>query len=179
MILAPTSAPTICTVATHQVTFTGVGTRELTANRAGNNVFLPAPGVNAGIETNAAALTILNIDNSAPNTTYDAATDGVLLMRCLLGCRAAALIANARGSGTALRTATEIAAHIAIHRAPFDVDGDGPTLAITDGLMILRRLLNPSALTTNATAMAAVTANAKLGLRSDVGVVIAIDALRP
>ena len=81
MILAPTSAPTICTVATHQVTFTGVGTCELTANEAGNGVFLPAPEVNASIVINAASLTILNIDNSAPNTTYDAATDGVLLLR--------------------------------------------------------------------------------------------------
>lgn len=50
---------------------------------------------------------------------------------------------------------------------------------MTDGLMILRRLQNPSALTTIAAAMTAVTANAKLGLRSDVDVVIAIDALRP
>ena len=81
-----------------------------------------------------ATLATLNIDNSDATTIYYAATDGVLLIRYLLGFRGAALIANARGTGTALRTATEIESHIATNLALFDVDGDGQTLAMTDGL---------------------------------------------
>lgn len=122
---------------------------------------------------------ILNIDNSNPATIYDAATDGVLLMRYLLGYRGAALIANARGAGASLRDATQIENHIAGSLVAFDVDGDGQTLALTDGVMILRRLLNPGAAISNATAMAAITANAKRGTRTDAEVVSAIDALKP
>ncbi len=120
---------------------------------------------------------ILNIDNSA-GMVYDSATDGILLMRDLLGMRGAALINNARGTDTSVRDATQIEAHLAANLARFDVDGDGNTLALTDGVMILRRLLNPGAATTDAVAMAAITARAKIGARSDIDVVNAIDALR-
>jgi hypothetical protein len=121
---------------------------------------------------------ILNIDNSA-GMVYDAATDGVLLMRYLFGMRGAALINNARGTGTSLRDAAQIEAYLAANIARFDVDGDGKTLPMTDGLMILRRLLNPATLITNAQGIATLTAGAKIGSRSDADVVRAIDALRP
>ena len=45
--------------------------------------------------------------------------------------------------------------------------------------MILRRLLNPSALLTDAAAMAEITAGAKRGTMSDVDIVRAIDSLKP
>ncbi len=122
---------------------------------------------------------ILNIDNSDANTTYDAATDGVLLIRYLLGLRSAELIAGARGNGAALRDADQIAQHIQSNLLLFDVDGDGATRAHTDGLMILRRLLSPSSAPSNASASAAITANAKNSSRTDEAVVTAIDALKP
>jgi hypothetical protein len=122
---------------------------------------------------------VLNIDNSNANTTYDAATDGVLLIRYLLGFRSAELIAGARGNGAALRDADQIAQHIQSNLLLFDVDGDGATLAHTDGLMILRRLLSPSSAPSNANASAAITANAKNSSRTDEAVVTAIDALKP
>ncbi len=121
---------------------------------------------------------LLNIDNSA-TTPYDAATDGVLLLRYLLGYRDAALIADARGTGASLRDAMQIAAHINANLAAFDVDGDGQTLALTDGVMILRRLLNPTASPTDNAATAAITANAKNSARSNENVVRAIDQLKP
>ncbi len=124
------------------------------------------------------AAQILNIDNSA-SMVYDPATDGTLLVRYLFGMRGAALINNARGTGTSLRDAAQIEAYLAANIARFDVDGDGKTLPMTDGLMILRRMLSPAAITTDAAAMAAITAKAKMGGRSDVDVVNAIDALRP
>ena len=122
---------------------------------------------------------VLNVDNSDAATTYDATTDGVLLLRYLLGYRNDELIANARGTGASLRDATQIAAHIAANLSFFDVDGDGQTLALTDGLMILRRLLNPTASPTDSVATASITANAKNSTRSDEGVVRAIDLLKP
>ena len=78
-----------------------------------------------------------------------------------------------------MRDAAQIEAYLAANIARFDVDGDGKTLPMTDGLMILRRMLNPAAATTDAAAMAAITVKAKMGGRSDVDVVNAIDALRP
>ncbi len=122
---------------------------------------------------------ILNIDNSDAASTYDAATDGVLLLRYLLGYRGSALIADARGNGASLRDAAQIESHILAALTLLDVDGDGQTLAVTDGLMILRRLLNPTALLTDAAAMSAITANAKRGVRTDAQVVSRIDALKP
>ena len=130
--------------------------------------------------TSCTALPVLNIDNSDAGTRYDPATDGVLLLRYLFGLRGAALIANARGTGANLRDAAQIEAHIAGYLTLFDVDGDAQTLPLTDGLMILRRLLNPTAPTTDAAAMAAITAGAKNNPgRTDVAVVNAIDALKP
>ena len=52
------------------------------------------------------------------------------------------------------------------------MDGDGQTLATTDGVMILRRLLGvPSP--------AAITQGVKNSIRSDAAVLLAIDALKP
>jgi hypothetical protein len=113
----------------------------------------------------------LDIDDSAPATPYDAATDGVLLLRYLLGFRDDALTTGAV-SPTAQRNATQIAAHIAANLARFDVDGDGATLATTDGVMILRRLLG-------IVDAAAITQGVKNSARSDADVVLAIDALKP
>ena len=113
----------------------------------------------------------LDIDDSAPTTPYDAASDGVLLLRYLLGFRDDALISGAI-SPVARRNATQIAQHIELNRLRFDVDGDGQTLALTDGVMILRRLLG-------ITDAAAITQGVKNSSRTDADVVSAIDALKP
>jgi len=162
------------------------------ASSKGNLAYLltGAPGWNTayGAAQAQAALTgtlvtatntaLLNVDKS-DTTAYDAATDGVLLLRYLLGLRGAALVDSARGTGTALRDAAAIEAHLAGALPVYDVDGDGQTLPHTDGLMILRRLLNPTAPTSDAAAMAAITAGAKRGSRTDVRIVSVIDALKP
>ena len=118
----------------------------------------------------AAALPILNIDDSDAATRYRPDTDGVLLLRYLFGLRGAALTAGALGVNPQ-RSSAQIEAHIAVNLAAFDVDGDTKVLATTDGLMILRRLLGLSG--------TALTAGAKNSARSDVDVAAAIDALRP
>ncbi len=113
----------------------------------------------------------LDIDDSAPTTQYDAATDGLLLLRYLLGYRDVALIDGAI-SPSAQRNAAQIAQHINDTLTRFDVDGDGQTLALTDGVMILRRLLG-------ITQLAAITQGVKNSARSDADVVLVIDALKP
>jgi len=94
----------------------------------------------------------------------------VLLLRYLLGYRDTALITGAIGPG-ARRNATQIAQHIADTLTRFDVDGDGQTLAMTDGVMILRRMLGITG--------SAITQGVKNSARSDADVVLMIDALKP
>ena len=66
----------------------------------------------------------------------------------------------------------QIAQHIADTLLRFDVDGDGQTLALTDGVMILRRMLGITGATVN-------HAGVKNSSRSDADVLLAIDALKP
>lgn len=84
---------------------------------------------------------------------YDAATDGLLLLRYLVGLRGAPLIEGARGP-TARRDAAAIASYIAALGNSLDIDGDGSVKATTDGLLVLRYLLDlrGSALTSGASA---------------------------
>ena len=84
----------------------------------------------------------LNIDG---NMAVDAATDGLLIVRDLLGLRGAALTGSAVGSNPARNTA-QIEAHLAglLLAGTLDADNDGQTLATTDGLLILRALLGLS-----------------------------------
>lgn len=123
---------------------------------------------------------ILNIDNDSSGTPYDAATDGMLLLRYVLGYRGNALIADARGSGANVRSASQIESYLADRLQRFDVDGDGVVLPMTDGLMILRRLLNPGANgTLSVSERAAITGNAKRGSLPDDVVLNRIEALKP
>ncbi|TAG75805.1 MAG: hypothetical protein EAZ24_09800, partial [Burkholderiales bacterium] len=122
------------------------------------------------VTANFVALPLLNIDNSAAPSVYEAATDGLLLMRYLLGLRGPELVAGALGNA-AQRNATQIELHLQTYLARFDVDGDGLVRPQTDGLMIYRRLLGLSG--------AALTAGAKNSSRTDLDIANAIDALRP
>ena len=160
---------TVCTVSGATVTGVAPGSCIIAANQLGNGNYNAA--AQQTLAFSIAAPPILDIDDSAPATQYDAATDGVLLIRYLLGYRDAALITGAI-SPSARRNAAQIAAHIEANRARFDVDGDGATLATTDGVMILRRLLG-------ITDPAAITQGAKNSTRSNANVVLAIDALKP
>jgi Divergent InlB B-repeat domain len=124
---------------------------------------------------------ILNIDNSgeADQSKYGAATDGILLIRYLLGFRGDTLVNGALGSGPALRDAAQIEQHIQTRLSFFDVDGDGLALPHSDGLMVLRRLSAPNANPADTVAASAITANAKRTARGDELVVRAIDLMRP
>lgn len=76
----------------------------------------------------------LNVDG---NFRVEAATDGVLILRYLLGLRGSALTAGALGANPT-RTGTTLEAWIA--GLDLDADGDGAAHATTDGLLIVRAL---------------------------------------
>ncbi len=126
----------------------------------------PGPGVCA------AGPAVLNIDDSSAPDVYSASTDGVLLIRYLLGLRGTALTQGALGTNPQ-RNAAQIENHIFTNLALFDVDGDTSTKALTDGLLILRRLLGLSG--------PALTSGARnpTSIRSDSDIANAIDALKP
>ena len=123
-----------------------------------------------GLKEAVAGPSVLNVDGSDAATRYGAATDGLLIMRYLLGFRDAALTTGALG-GSPTRDAAQIAAYLGGLGTQLDVDGDGTVHALTDGVLILRRLLGLSG--------AALTSGAKLGARSDADIATAIDLLRP
>lgn len=111
-------------------------------------------------------LPILNIDNSSAPTVYDGATDGLLLMRYLMGLRGAEFMQHAHASAT---RCDAIEAHIQTYLTLFDVDGDGAVH--TDGLLIYRRMLGLSG--------AALTHGANNGTRTDSQIAAAIDTSKP
>ncbi len=79
----------------------------------------------------------LDIDNDG---TFDAATDGVLLLRHLFGVRDAALVNTAMGAN-AERAAAAISGYVAAVGNGFDIDNNQSVSATTDGLLVLRYLL--------------------------------------
>lgn len=93
----------------------------------------------------------LNIDG---NLTLRAATDALLITRYLLGYRGDALTTGAVGASPT-RTNAEIEIYLGtlMQAGKLDVDGDGQSLAMTDGLLLIRAMLGLSgtALTQGAT----------------------------
>jgi hypothetical protein len=94
----------------------------------------------------------LDIDDSYPDSTYDALTDGLLIIRYLFGLSGNSLTANAIGATAHRTTPAAIVQYLDDIRPRLDIDGNGIPDAITDGLLMLRYLfgLSGSALTANA-----------------------------
>ena len=85
-----------------------------------------------------ARITKLDLDNDG---RVNAATDGLLIMRYLLGVRSCALIAGIAFPSTAERqNAVAIIGYIDTILASLDVDGVGGARATTDGILILRAM---------------------------------------
>lgn len=92
--------------------------------------------------------------NSDGNLMVDPATDALLTTRYLLGYRGDALTTGAVGASPT-RTNAEIETYLGtlMQAGKLDVDGDGQSLAMTDGLLLVRAMLGLSgtALTNGAT----------------------------
>jgi hypothetical protein len=78
----------------------------------------------------------LNIDGSTA-TIYDAATDGVMILRYLAGIRGDSISDGVVGA-TGTRTPAQIATYLNSIRTQLDIDGDGVLSPATDGLLIVR-----------------------------------------
>jgi hypothetical protein len=69
-----------------------------------------------------------------------ALTDGLLIIRRLFGFEGASLISGAVSSRATVTNAVDIAQRIDDFKTGLDVDANGRTEALTDGLLIIRRL---------------------------------------
>lgn len=83
----------------------------------------------------------LDIDNSGAPTQFDAATDGVMILRLLLGLSGDAITDNARVNMATGRTAKETQDYLALIKPVLDIDGDGSVDALTDGVLIVRYMI--------------------------------------
>jgi hypothetical protein len=82
----------------------------------------------------------LDVDASITATKYDALTDGLIVMRYLFGLTGTSMVNNALG-GTATRTDPgDVLGYLDSIRTAIDIDGNGNTDALTDGLLIIRYL---------------------------------------
>ena len=102
-------------------------------------IFLASSGtaLNNAIENDIS----LDIDE---NGSYDALTDGLLILRHMFGLTDQALIANAIGLDAQVTSPQEIASKLQSLGTHLDIDHDGEVNALTDGLLILRFLFGLS-----------------------------------
>ena len=79
----------------------------------------------------------LDIDD---NGIADALTDGLLIIRDLFGFSGESLVSGAQSAEANVTDPADISARIESMADALDVDADGNVDALTDGLMIIRRL---------------------------------------
>ena len=108
---------------------TGVGTCQFTVNGPTTVLATFASPVIDALK--------LDIDGT---TSCDALTDGLLVIRYLLGLSGASLISGAVGPGAARTTPAQIGDFLIDIRPALDIDGNGQADALTDGLLIIRYL---------------------------------------
>ena len=84
--------------------------------------------------------TLLDIDASGGLTKYDPATDGVMILRYLLGMTGDAITQGAMGA-TAVRSPELARIELNNIRAFLDIDGNRRVEPLTDGVMIVRYML--------------------------------------
>ena len=142
------SFPTVLaasTANTGAATVTMPNTASTTARikvEAVGNIFFDVSDANFTITATATGPT-LDVDASVTATKYDAATDGALVLRYMLGLRGTALTAGGVVGGTATRVDPDaIKTYLDGLGLALDIDGDGAVTPMRDGLLILRYMLN-------------------------------------
>jgi hypothetical protein len=112
------------------------GPNTLTATYSGDANFNASKSAGVDHDVNGA----LDVDASISATRYDALTDGLLTLRYLFGLTGTPLTNGAVGA-TATRTdPAAVKGYLDAIRPLLDVDGNGVTDALTDGLLIIRYL---------------------------------------
>lgn len=83
----------------------------------------------------------LDVDANAIGAPYNGTTDGVLILRHLLGLSMASVTANALATSAVRFDPVAVSARLAAIAPALDIDGDGQRYPHTDGLLVLRYLL--------------------------------------
>ena len=78
---------------------------------------------------------VLDVDG---NLAISATTDGLMLLRAMLGLTGTAVTAGATATGAPRTTWAQIAPFV--HLAALDIDGNGATAPASDGVMLLRAM---------------------------------------
>lgn len=131
------SGPCIVTGSTLIATLSG--SCVIAADQAGNATFASAAQQTQNVTINVGPA-LLDIDASGATTRYDPTTDGMMVLRFLLGFSTNAVASGVTGA-SATRSAAQIGAHLTSIQTLLDIDGDGTPRASTDGLLIMRYLL--------------------------------------
>ncbi len=100
-----------------------------------------ADGITAILEFTAGTVPIASLDVDG-NGQYDGLTDGMLLLRYMFGFTDDQLISGAVAADALYNSASVIEARIKSLGDRIDVDGNNQVNALTDGLLILRYLLD-------------------------------------
>ncbi len=135
-----TAAPSgVCVVAanTAVVTMAGIGDCAISANQGGDATHAAATPVTRTV----AIVASLDVDRAQVASQFHATTDGMLVMRYLLGMQGTALTAGALGDAPTRGDPVAVKAYLDAIRSKLDVDGDTVVEAATDGVLILRYLL--------------------------------------
>ena len=90
-----------------------------------------------GLTESASTSFNLDIDNDG---TTQALTDGLLVLRYLFGFQGTSLVENAVSTGATRTAATDIKDYLDSNNSLLDLDGNGQTDSLTDGLLLLRYL---------------------------------------
>lgn len=87
------------------------------------------------------AIAPLDVDASVTTSKYAALTDGLIVVRYLLGLTGAALTQGATIPTAGRNNATDVKAYLDAIRGLLDIDGNGAFNAATDGVLVVRYLL--------------------------------------
>jgi hypothetical protein len=140
--------------ATGVVTFNAAPDFEAPADNDGDNVYEIEVTVSDGSleAAQSIAITVTDVAEIPPlaadldgNGVADALTDGILVVRLLFGVTGPALSAGAVAADATRSTPEAIADYFDTVRDPFfDIDLDGSASALTDGILLVRRLFGVS-----------------------------------
>ena len=128
--------PGTCSVTGNVVTATSLSLCGVRASQAGTGNLAAAPQILRLL----VVVPTLNVSASVANR-YDPRSNGLLTVRHLFGLTGTALTNGALDASASWTDPAVIKIYLDSARADFDIDGNGRTDALTDGLLILRYML--------------------------------------